>query len=78
MQNDTTAGVVADSAGQRLAGGEPMAREPLHGSLDERKLALEERKLDSEIEFRRLEYGAKTKESGWLARLFTPLTTTIL
>jgi hypothetical protein len=55
-----------------------MTEEPQHGSLDERKLTLEERKLDSEIEFRRLEYEAKTKESGWLAKLFTPLTTTIL
>lgn len=47
-------------------------------SIDERKIALEERKLESDIEFRRLELETKTKESSWLTKLFTPLTTTIL
>jgi hypothetical protein len=47
-------------------------------SLDQRKLALEERKLDSEAQLRKQELEIKERESGWFARLGSPLTTTII
>jgi hypothetical protein len=47
-------------------------------SLDERKLALEERKLESENDFRRKELELKALENRWLNRLASPLTTTII
>ncbi|HUC63184.1 MAG TPA: hypothetical protein VMF53_14640 [Alphaproteobacteria bacterium] len=45
--------------------------------LEERRLALEERKAQQDYELKLLELNLKRAEGGWLARLFTPLTTTI-
>lgn len=46
-------------------------------SLEERRLALEERKLRQDYETKMIELDLKRAESGWFARLFTPLTTTV-
>lgn len=47
-------------------------------SLDERRLALEARKVDGELELRKQELQAKAAENSWLTRLASPLTTTII
>jgi len=49
------------------------ANEP---SLDERRLALEELKAQHEYELRARELDLKGSETGWVSKLFTPLTTT--
>lgn len=46
--------------------------------LEERRLALEELKAQREYELRKLEIELKGKESGWLSKFASPLTTTIL
>lgn len=46
--------------------------------LEERRLALEEKKLEGDLAIRRLELDLKAQESGWLYKLFSPLTTTLL
>jgi hypothetical protein len=46
--------------------------------LEERRLALEERKWADEVELRKNEAQAKAKENSWKAKLFSPLTATLL
>jgi hypothetical protein len=46
-------------------------------SLEDRRLALEERRAQQDYELKARELDLKRAEGGW-ARLFTPLTTTIL
>jgi hypothetical protein len=46
-------------------------------TLEERRLALEELKAQHEYELRARELDLKGLESGWVSRLFTPLTTTV-
>jgi lysozyme family protein len=46
-------------------------------NLEERRLALEELKAQHEYELRARELDLKRSESGWISRLFTPLTTTV-
>jgi hypothetical protein len=47
-------------------------------SLDERKLALEARKIEGELEIRGQELQAKVAENSWLTKLASPLTTTVI
>jgi GH24 family phage-related lysozyme (muramidase) len=47
-------------------------------SLDERRLAFEERKWDADSKLRELEVAAKQRESTWAGRLFSPLTATLI
>ena len=46
-------------------------------ALEERRLALEELKAQHDYELRARELDLKRSESGWISRLFTPLTTTV-
>jgi len=46
-------------------------------ALEERRLALEELKAQHEYELHARELDLKRSESGWISRLFTPLTTTV-
>jgi lysozyme family protein len=46
-------------------------------SLEERRLALEELKAQHEYELHARELDLKRSESGWISKLFTPLTTTV-
>jgi len=46
-------------------------------NLEERRLALEEVKAQRDYELRTRELDLKRSESGWISRLFTPLTTTV-
>jgi hypothetical protein len=46
--------------------------------LEARRLALEERKFDEERRLRDLDVAAKQRESSWIGRLFSPLTTTLM
>ena len=55
----------------------PAASDIVTDPLEERRLALEERKAQQDHEVKTLELSLKRAESGWVARLFTPLTTTI-
>ena len=55
-----------------------MAEDKITSALEERKLSLDERRLDSENEFRRLELELKTREGSWLNKLGSPLTTTVI
>jgi hypothetical protein len=57
--------------------GNAVGNEVTTDSLEERRLALEERKAQQDYEIKMLELSLKRVESGWLARLFTPLTTTV-
>jgi hypothetical protein len=45
--------------------------------LEERRLALEELKAQHDYELRDRELDLKRSETGWVSRLFTPLTTTV-
>ncbi|WP_051091234.1 glycosyl hydrolase 108 family protein [Methylopila sp. M107] len=47
-------------------------------SLDEQRLALEKWKAEQDLELRRREAEQKAREGGWISRLFSPLTTTIM
>ena len=47
-------------------------------SLDERKFALEARKIEGELEIRGQELQAKVAENSWLTKLASPLTTTVI
>ena len=47
-------------------------------TLDERRLALEERKWADEFSLRKLEMETKARESTWAAKLFSPITATIM
>jgi lysozyme family protein len=46
-------------------------------TLEERRLALDELKVQQEHELASRELDLKSKETGWVSRLFTPLTTTV-
>lgn len=46
-------------------------------SLDEQRLAFDERKWGDEVAFRQAEAAAKAKENSWWARIFSPLTATL-
>jgi hypothetical protein len=46
-------------------------------TLEERRLALDELKAQHEYELSARELDLKRSESGWVSRLFTPLTTTV-
>lgn len=47
-------------------------------SLDERRLAFEERKWADEVALREADAATKKKENSWTARLFSPLTATLI
>ena len=47
-------------------------------SLEERRLALEERKWADEVALRKAEAEAKGRENSWTAKLFSPLTATLM
>src|SRR5437879_1027313 len=51
-----------------------MASEP---NIDERKLALEEKRLDVDHSLKKAELDLKARENGWFSKLFSPLTTTL-
>src|SRR5215470_5791731 len=55
-----------------------MVRKTIGDAVEERKLALEERKWSDESELRKQELQMKQRESGWFSRLFSPLTTTLI
>lgn len=55
-----------------------MADDISSATLEERKLALDELKEQHDYELRTRELELKRTDSNWVARLFTPLTTTIL
>lgn len=55
-----------------------MPSDPAPGTFEERRLALDELKEQHDYDLRKREIELKRSDSGWLARLFTPLTTTIL
>src|ERR1700712_3339513 len=46
-------------------------------SLDEKRLAFDERKWAEEVAFRQADAAAKAKENSWWARIFSPLTATL-
>jgi hypothetical protein len=50
----------------------------IDSALEERKVILEERKLETDKEFRRRELDLKERENGWFTKLFSPLTTTLI
>jgi hypothetical protein len=54
-----------------------MTDEVQRSTLEDRRLALEERKWASESALRKLELDIKARESGWTARLVSPLTATL-
>jgi hypothetical protein len=47
-------------------------------SLEERRFELEKLKAEHDFELRKLELALKQRETGWGAKLFSPLTTTLL
>jgi hypothetical protein len=47
-------------------------------SLEERRFELEKLKTEHDFELRKLELALKQRETGWGAKLFSPLTTTLL
>jgi|ERR1041385_2597707 hypothetical protein len=47
-------------------------------SLEERRLAFDERKWADELSLRKSEQEAKARENSWWAKLFSPLTATIM
>jgi hypothetical protein len=47
-------------------------------AIEERKLFLDERKSDYDMDLRRRELEIKQRESGWASKFFSPLTTTLL
>jgi hypothetical protein len=47
-------------------------------SLEERRFGLEKLKAEQDFELRKLELALKQRETGWRAKLFSPLTTPIL
>jgi hypothetical protein len=55
----------------------PMSSDGDVSTLEERRLALEELKAQHEYELHARELDLKRSESGWVSRLFTPLTTTV-
>lgn len=55
-----------------------MSEQVQPGSLEERRLAFEERKWADEFSLRQAEQQAKAQENSWRAKLFSPLMATIL
>jgi lysozyme family protein len=55
----------------------PMPSDEIAPTLEERRLALDELKAQHEYEVSARELDLKRSESGWVSRLFTPLTTTV-
>lgn len=47
-------------------------------SLDERKFLFEQQRWRDELPLKRLELEQKSKDNGWFARAFSPLTTTLM
>jgi len=55
-----------------------MSEQAQPSSVDERRLAFEERKWADELSLRQLEQETRARENTWRAKLFSPLTATIM
>jgi WD40 repeat protein len=64
------------SSGQRSD--QTAAKSELSAGLEDRRLALESRKIELDYELRARELQLKERENGWVQKFFSPFTTTVL